>query len=64
MPQNAAGLLDHEQAARAELAVIEKLCRAFGCNVGDRFELADKSLRTATRIPRVTGMQMKSFVVT
>ncbi len=41
VPRNTVGLLYHEKAARVELEVIEKLCRAFECSVGDMFELAD-----------------------
>lgn len=33
--------LYHETAARVELEAVEKLCRFFGCDVGDMFELAD-----------------------
>lgn len=35
--------LYHDQAVRVELGDIEKLCRYFGCGLGELFELAPES---------------------
>lgn len=40
--RNTITLLYKETAQRIELDAIEKLCRLFGCQVGDLFELVDE----------------------
>lgn len=34
--------LYHEKATRIELETIEKICKVFGCSVGDMLEINDK----------------------
>jgi len=41
LSRNTISVIYHEKAKGMELETIEKLCRLFGCSVGDLLELTD-----------------------